>query len=417
MRMLDFAGFALLAVTLIIVVLFIVVLMRVVKFMSGRSASARREAESRGESVMLSMALQEALTKLKQQERATAARAEASERLASQIVEGLTSGLVVVDRAGVVQSVNPAARRILHLEQDGVGVPFREFLVSAPAMSEVIHEALQGASPILRRTIALGQGKSQHLGVTVSPITAADGSLQAAVCLFTDLTAVVQLEEQLRLKEALARLGELTAGLAHEFRNGLATIHGYGRLLDPQSLPEQARTCVEGIRAETIALGEVVTNFLKFARPNQLTLAPVDLRAVIVRAVDDLPGAASATTVQGQFGTVEGDDVLLRQAFSNLLRNSLEACQEAGVAPRIAVTGGTKGSVVTVVVEDNGPGLAPEALQKAFQPFATTKATGTGLGLAIVQKVIVSHNGNIGVSNHTGGGAQFHIRLPLGSGS
>ena len=118
--------------------------------------------------------------------------------------------------------------------------------------------------------------------MTVSPIAAADGRLQAAVCLFTDLTAVVELEEQLRLKEALARLGELTAGLAHEFRNGLATIHGYGRLLDPATLPDQARTCVEGIRAETIALGEVVTNFLRFARPEQLTMAPVDLRAVIV---------------------------------------------------------------------------------------------------------------------------------------
>ena len=253
-------------------------------------AAARREAESRTESALLSMALQETLTKLKQQERDSTARAEASERLASQIVEGLTSGLVVVDRAGMVQSVNPAARRILDLERDGVGLPFRDVLASAPAMSDVINEALRGASPILRRTIALGEGRPQHLGVTVSPITAADGSLQAAVCLFTDLTAVVRLEEQLRLKEALARLGELTAGLAHEFRNGLATIHGYGRLLDPQTLPEQARTCVEGIRAETTALGEIVTNFLRFARPDQMTLAPVDLRAVIERCLEKEPG-------------------------------------------------------------------------------------------------------------------------------
>ena len=415
--MMDSAGFALLIATLFVVVLLAFGLVRAVKVMTGRSAAARRAAESSGESAMLSMALQEALTKLKQQERATAARAEASERLASQIVDGLTSGLVVVDRAGVVQSVNPAARRILDLQRAGVGAPFRELLASAPAMSDVISEALQGASPILRRTIALGRGKSQHLGVTVSPITAADGSLQAAVCLFTDLTAVVQLEEQLRLKEALARLGELTAGLAHEFRNGLATIHGYGRLLDPASLPDQARTCVEGIRAETIALGEVVTNFLKFARPDQLALAPVDLRAVIARAVDDLPGASGSTTIGGRFAIVEGDDVLLRQAFSNLIRNSLEACASAGVQPRITVTGEISGRDLSLVVEDNGPGLAPEALAKAFQPFATTKADGTGLGLAIVQKVIVSHNGLITVTNRAGGGAQFRIRLPLSAAS
>jgi two-component system, NtrC family, sensor histidine kinase AtoS len=416
MEMIDFAGFALLGITLAIVVLLIVVLMRVVRVMSGRGVAQRRAAE-RGESALLSLALQDALTKLKQQERATAARAEASERLAGQIVEGLTSGLVVVDREGVVQSVNPAARRILHLDKDAGGVPLRQFLATAPAMADVIDEALQGASPILRRTIALGKGKSQHLGVTVSPITDTDGSLQAAVCLFTDLTAVVQLEEQLRLKEALARLGELTAGLAHEFRNGLATIHGYGRLLDPQSLPEPARTCVEGIRAETIALGEVVTNFLKFARPDQLALAPVDLRAVIMRAVDDLAGAAACTTVQGNFGIIEGDDVLLRQAFSNLLRNSLEACESAQVTPRITVHGDTTRTGVSVVLEDNGPGFEPEALQKAFQPFATTKAAGTGLGLAIVQKVIVSHNGHITASNRAEGGARFQIRLPRGSAS
>jgi two-component system sensor histidine kinase HydH len=415
--MLDFAGFALLIVTLFTVVLLVVVMLRVAKMVSGRGAAAKRDAESRGESAMLSMALQEALTKLKQQERATAARAEASERLASQIVEGLTSGLVVVDRSGLVQSVNPAARRILDLEKDGIGAPFRELLASAPAMSAVISEALEGASPILRRTIALGHGKSQHLGVTVSPITSGEGSLQAAVCLFTDLTSVVQLEEQLRLKEALARLGELTAGLAHEFRNGLATIHGYGRLLDPQSLPDQARTCVEGIRAETIALGEVVTNFLKFARPDQLTLAPVDLRAVIRRAVEDLPGASGATTIDGSFPAVEGDDVLLRQAFNNLIRNSLEACESARVPPRITVHGQVSGGDLHVVLEDNGPGFEPEALTKAFQPFATTKPTGTGLGLAIVQKVIVSHNGNITVANRAVGGAQFRIRLPLAKAS
>lgn len=351
-----------------------------------------------------------------------AARAEASERLSGLIVEGLTSGLVVVDRAGLVQAVNPAARRILDLAEGGLGTPYRELLKSAPALSKLIEEALGDASPILRRTITLsdlrsqvapGTSRPQHLGVTVSPIAAADGSLQAAVCLFTDLTAVVELEEQLRLKEALARLGELTAGLAHEFRNGLATIHGYGKLLDPNALPPQARTCVEGIRAETTALGEVVTNFLRFARPEQLTMAPVDLKAVIVRAIEDVPGAGSAVVVEGSFPTVDGDDVLLRRAFSNLFRNSLEACAGAGTPAQVHVRSDLLDGEVMIVVEDNGPGFTPEYLGKAFQPFATTKANGTGLGLAIVQKVIVSHNGLITAGNRPEGGAQFRLRLPL----
>ena len=131
---LDFAAMGGLVIALFIVVLAIVVLMRVVKVASGRG-TARQAAQERGESAMLSMALQEALTKLKQQERDSTARAEASDRFASQIVEGLTSGLVVVERGGLVHSVNPAARRILDLPGSGVGRPFREVLSAAPAMA------------------------------------------------------------------------------------------------------------------------------------------------------------------------------------------------------------------------------------------------------------------------------------------
>ncbi len=410
MQNLTVAGPALLGLALMIAFLFIVVVVMVV-----RAASGRRRARSneRGESAMLSMALQEAVIKLKSQERQMAARAEASERLSGQIVAGLTSGMIVVDRTGDVQTLNPAARRILAIPPDACG-SVTEVLRNVPALAEVIAEALQTATPIVRRTVTLEGGpRPSHLGVTVSPITGTDGDMQAVVCLFTDLTAVVELEERLRLKEALARLGELTAGLAHEFRNGLATIHGYGRLLDPAALPEPARTYVEGIRAETTALGEVVTNFLRFARPEQFAMAPVDLRAIIARAIDDLPGAAEVTTFEGEFATVNGDDVLLRQAFSNLLRNSLEACAAEARPAAIVVRGEVKGGDVYVTVDDNGPGLAPAAVSRLFQPFATTKAAGTGLGLAIVQKVIVSHNGVVVAGSSPAGGAQFQIRLPV----
>ena len=108
------------------------------------------------------------------------------------------------------------------------------------------------------------------------------------MCLFTDLTEIVDLEEQLRLKDSLARLGELTAGIAHEFRNGLATIHGYSRLLDPERLPVEFKPYVQGIRDEADALGEVVTNFLNFAKPTELALAPVDMRAIVERAADEI---------------------------------------------------------------------------------------------------------------------------------
>ena len=122
--------------------------------------------------------------------------------------------------------------------------------------------------------------------MTATRLDQNDGNAAGGViCLFSDLTTVIALEEQLRLKETLARLGELTAGIAHEFRNGLATIHGYGKLIDPAALPPQYRPYIEGIRQETDALGQVVTNFLNFARPTQLSVATCDLATVVQRAI------------------------------------------------------------------------------------------------------------------------------------
>ena len=257
----------------------------------------------------------------------------------------------------------------------------RLLLSEASDLADLIEEALGSSQAMVRRTVKIGPAlKPSYLGVSVSPMTRADGAVGAVVCLFTDLTAVVELEEQLRLKEALARLGELTAGLAHEFRNGLATIHGYGRLLDPAALPESQRACVEGIRNETTALGEVVTNFLRFAKPDPLALQPVDLRSVIARSIEDVPRGVECVSLQGAFGKVQGDDVLLRQAFSNLVRNGIEACAGTSVTPRVVVSGTVEGGSVRVTVDDNGPGIPPESLERVFQPFVTTKANGNGSG-------------------------------------
>jgi signal transduction histidine kinase len=238
------------------------------------------------------------------------------------------------------------------------------------------------------------------------------------MCLFSDLTTIVELEEQLQLKEALARLGELTAGIAHEFRNGLATIHGYSRLIDPVVLPAKYRPYVEGIRQETDTLGKVVTNFLAFARPETVTLLPLDLEAVARRAAEDLrvdlpPDTAIAVT--GTFGVIRGDDVLLRQVFGNLIRNAAEASTVAGRVPVIAIMGRVDpGQGVSLVsVEDNGPGVPEEDRTRVFQPFFTRRSRGSGLGLAIVQKVVLLHNGRVAIDATAAGGARVDLVLPL----
>lgn len=406
---LSLAGYALGGLTVLMALIFIALIVSLM-----RGSSARRKArESGAETAWMSVALQEAVTKLKAKEREMATRADASERLSGQIIAGLTSGLIVVNRDAHVRTVNPAARRMLGLPDDAGPQPLRDLLRHSRPFADVIAETLGKGLPIVRRTVSIeNAGHTAHFGVTVSPITDEDGALQAAVCLFTDLTAVVELEEQLRLKDALAQLGELTAGLAHEFRNGLATIHGYARLLDPAAVPEPQRKCVEGIRQETTALGEVVTNFLNFAKPERLTLMPVDLKSIVQRAVEEVDPAGGRIEVDGEFAAVDGDEVLLRQAISNLVRNAVEAATGAGRVPAVRVSGAVDDEVVRVMVDDNGPGVPAAQAAKIFQPFVTTKAQGTGLGLAIVQKVVVSHNGRVTHANRPEGGAQFRIQLP-----
>lgn len=402
-------AYALLGLTALVAILVAVLTFAFLRFAAAARDSRRTLGDTRADSLVLASALEEAFAKLKAQERATAARAEASERLNSQIVASLTSGLIVVDSTQQVKIVNPAAQRIL--QKDAA-----EFdLAAFPQLRELIVECLEGETPVPRREITIERGvETMHLGVTVSPL-ASEAGPQGAICLFTDLTTVVALEEQLRLKEALARLGELTAGLAHEFRNGLATIHGYGRLLEPETLPQPQRRYVEGLREETEALIEVVTNFLRFAKNDPIAFAPVDMEALITRAAEDAPAARLEMT--GEYGTISGDDVLLRHAFSNLFRNSVEACGAAGREPIIRVEGRVDARAGTAhfSVTDNGPGIRADAINKVFQPFFTTRPGGTGLGLAIVQKVIVSHNGRISATNGPHGGAVFTIALPIAS--
>ena len=112
---------------------------------------------------------------------------------------------------------------------------------------------------------------------------------------------------------------------------------------------------------------------------------------------------------------VEGDEILLRQALSNLCRNAFEACDQAKVVPHIVIEGEQDSvhGVVRISVRDNGPGVPADVAERVFQPFFTTKANGTGLGLALVQKIIVTHNGRVTAGSDEAGGARFDVTLPV----
>jgi PAS domain S-box-containing protein len=408
------SGYLLLGLTAIVAVLVGSITFAVLRLAAGVRDTRRHLGRGGAETALLSAALQDAVGRLKAQEQAMSARAIESEQLNREIVNSLTAGLLVVDGQRRIRILNPAARRLLGVTADPINQDVRIVLDDVAPLIAVVEECMTGGEPIVRRSIAMPtSSRATHLGVTVSPLGSGQDR-NGAICLFSDLTAVHDLEEQLRIKETLARLGELTAGIAHEFRNGLATIHGYSRLIDMSELPVKYQPYLGGIRQETEALGAVVTNFLNFARPSQVVLAPVDLGAIAQRAVDDLRHElpeGSTVTVVGDFAMIDGDDVLLRQVFANLLRNAAEAVDAAGRIPVIAISGeiDSRRTVCHVTVDDNGPGIPADGREKVFRPFFTTRSRGTGLGLAIVQKIVLTLNGRVSVGTSPAGGARFHL--------
>jgi signal transduction histidine kinase len=414
------SAYLFLGLTVIVAALAAVLAYAVLRIFAAARSATRQQRSTGVETAFMAAAMEEAVRKLREGERAMKARAEASERLSGEIVASLTSGLLVVDAGGIIRTLNPAGQTMLALPPGTWKGPYREVLKAASPLADVLEECLTTATPVVRRAVPISIGGVSHLGLTVSPIRD-DGRAIAhgVICLFSDLTEVMELEDQLRLKDSLARLGEMTAGIAHEFRNGLATIHGYSRLLDLERLEPKYRPYVQGIRDETEALKQVVTNFLNFARPTELTLAPIEMSALVERAAEDLRADARARggdiVVRGEFGRVDGDEILLRQALSNLCRNAFEACDNAHVIPQIRIEGERDPShaVLRISVCDNGPGIPDAVAPRVFRPFFTTKANGTGLGLALVQKIIVTHNGRVAVVNDDGGGARFVVTLPV----
>jgi signal transduction histidine kinase len=206
----------------------------------------------------------------------------------------------------------------------------------------------------------------------------------------------------------------MSAGIAHEFKNSLATISGYAQMLlqDAERDPQSAEFAAK-IASETGSLSRIVTEFLNFAKPQGLAREEVELRPMI----EDCAEEARVRLTFGAFpasATVKGDPVALRQAFSNLLRNSAEA-MNAGEEARLEVAATADSKNLRITLRDNGCGIPPELMSRIFIPFFTTKPAGTGLGLALVHRIVTEHGGTVSVASEGDGkGTTFTLAFPLG---
>jgi len=401
--------------------------------------------------------LQDQQQELKRLSDQASQRADSAERFSERIVASMPTALIAFDSAGNATVMNGPARTLFA----GTRSPaensehFRAIFAGVPMLAELVESCLTSGRLFRREEIeaANGSDPGRRLGATVAPIDpASESGSRGALCLITDITEVTRLREQVALKRNLESLGEMSAGLAHEFKNAMAALHGYAQFLQSIDHDEQGKTAADALLQEVRNLSEMITSFLNFARPQPLQLEDVSLDELIrecgrelgplferrgielvIEASSSAPSLRSrrlggessdtathrrdAENAEGaQRIEVQADLRMLRQALLNLLRNAAEAIPDDKSNRRVTVRTATENErgrqLVTISIQDTGEGIADSDTQKIFIPFFTTKSGGHGIGLALAHRVITEHGGTLTAGNAPEAGAIFTIRMP-----
>jgi two-component system, NtrC family, sensor histidine kinase HydH len=431
--------FAIIASIVIAAVIFFRRSIREQRSDAGEAAQSFR-VDQENPSAFVAASMQGVIQRLREQEQELARlhqlekeRAQETERMSEAVTRNMPAGLLLVNSSGMISSANPAAEAALGIR----GLQYRrysEILGSDSPLTQMIAACLRDGKTYQRDEIphTAPAGEQRQLGVTISPIyrpvrdTIVHGPaarpvehLTGALCLMSDITELATLQQQVRWKENLAALGEMSAGIAHEFKNALATISGYAQMIRNDSPKSEAGENAEKILEQTRSLTHVVTEFLRFARPLEFSQEDFPLGALVEQVSGEIGSAIPGASIrkEGIFGVVSGDAGLIRQALLNLTRNAAEAVSSNGSPGEVTISGTQEDRSgrrwQRIAVRDNGPGIAPGDLDKIFVPFFTTKTSGTGLGLAVVQKIALQHGGRVEARNLPEGGAEFNLWLPL----
>lgn len=223
---------------------------------------------------------------------------------------------------------------------------------------------------------------------------------------------IKSLREQLIMKERLAALGEVSAGIAHEFRNPMGVIAGYARLLSKGfDETDKRREIVQSILKEIESMNRVMEELLRFSRSEPVNKVNLSIAKLIGEIIHDTVKPEHIHFTSSEHDIVRGDETLLKQAINNLLQNAKEAGSEIWINVEKGISSGKEGLFISV--RDNGDGIEADDIEKIFMPFYTRKAGGLGIGLSIVQKVAMAHGGTVDVESRKGHGSTFRLFLPL----
>jgi len=351
------------------------------------------------------------------------------------VLASMINGLITVDLDGRVVTLNPAAELMTgFFAGEATGRYCTDVFAGTPQLGEILMETIASrtAYPGMAVTVRRRNGRTLSVEISAAPLKGGEGKDLGVIAVMRDLTVVRELETRLRRSDRLAALGSLAAGLAHEIKNPLTSLLTFSRHLTRRFDDEQFREKFQSVVPHELQrINGIVERLLELARPSRLTFAAVRLPVLLERVVDlcahELDGRGVRLTREyaRDLPAIWADADALHQSLVNLVRNALDAMPAGG---RLVLRVGWAGSDDIVVagarnpgaarrvqieVEDSGVGIAPEAADRVFNPFFSTKESGTGLGLALTHKIIEDHGGVIDFRAAPGGGTIFRIALAL----
>ncbi len=346
---------------------------------------------------------------------------ETERRLYRQLFEALPSPAFVLSVDGQILEANPQAADLLGVPEPRSlrGRSLAEWALPAqrPALAAALRDAIRNQQRIRFAIDFAGEPTSEVDAVIVN--IAATQESAKLFFLGVDVSREVLLQRKLLQADRLSQLGALVSGVAHELNNPLAAISAFAELLGVDAQTPELKESAEIIHTEAIRAGRVIQTLLDFARQRPRQAVALDLQDVVERVLALHRSALKKARVQAvvrisdQVPPILGDPQELQQVLLNAIVNAQQAIESAGRPGKIFVTARRTDDHAVVEVEDTGPGVPPELLERVFEPFFTTKGeAGTGLGLAISFGLVKSMGGRIWMENIEGGGARLVLELP-----
>ncbi len=353
------------------------------------------------------------------------------------ILQHMHSGLITIDTLGRIIYYNKTAEEILGYQAKELkGRNFYEvFHKRMPELCDKLEQALSSEQVDSRSELYVQNrlGQKIPLGISTSILEGKNSKKRGVIAVFQDLTEAKKIEERMRLQDRLAAVGELSAGIAHEIRNPLASISGSVEVLkNEMKLEGENQKLLELILKESSRLNTILKEFLQYAKSGETSLGRVELKRVVdevIEIVKKHPSYQERISIRKRLDDcpiyILAEENQLKQLLINLLVNALEAMEEKGNELLITTRqsdleiflnyqkeSSAEDLYIPLTIVDQGKGMTGEQMQKAFLPFYSNKKSGTGLGLAIVQRIVNNLNGRIECKSKLGQGTAFIVYLP-----